>query len=92
MQAIQTKVLCPTNTKGTRIKATCCRGSLTISAPDNWSVSDERAHAYAAKQLVGKFIEQDAKEYGTPRNENPWGRHFSTGCLPDGSFAHVFID
>lgn len=90
MQAIQTRYLPCSNVRGSRIKAFCERGSVTIPYPHE--LSGDAVHILAAKTLVGKFIEEDAKQYGTPRNENPWGRHFSTGCLPNGDFAHVFID
>jgi len=48
-QAIVTKFLSPTNTKGTRIKATCAAGSLTL----NWEYeeSSEENHRLAAQKL-----------------------------------------
>jgi hypothetical protein len=92
MQAIQTKILHATNTKPTRIKAWCARGSITLSAPLAYAVSDERAHAAIAQMLVSRFAVEDFKEYGTPHAKNPWSKARKVGCLPDGSFAHVFID
>lgn len=93
-QSIVTKYLGPTNFRGSRIKATCSRGSLTISKPDN--LNEDDAHKFAVEQLVEKFVCEDengtATKRGTPRNENSWKRDFVTGCLPNGDYCHVFID
>lgn len=86
MQAIVTKIIPATNTKPTRIKATCARGSVTICCDS----SSETAHRVVALKLVGKFLTEDAEEYGTPPKENPWGKPFVSGCLPSGNYAHVF--
>ena len=88
-QAIQTKYLCPTNTKGSRIKAFCSRGSVTISFPHD--IADSERGRFAAKELIKKFVVQDKTQFGTPPAQNPWNREFVTGCLPDGSECHVFI-
>lgn len=50
MQAIQTKYLCPTNFRGSRIKATCAAKSITV----NWdyALNSEENHNVAAFQLV----------------------------------------
>lgn len=53
MQAIQTKYLGPTNTKGSRIKATCAAGSITIIHPHE--LSGQAAHRKAAEALVAKL-------------------------------------
>jgi hypothetical protein len=50
MQAITTKYISATNTKGSRIKATCEAGSITISYPHELSGQD--VHAAAAMALV----------------------------------------
>ncbi len=52
-QAIITKYLGPTNTRGTRIKATAAAGTVTV----NWdySLGMDANHAQAAKALVDKF-------------------------------------
>lgn len=86
MQAILTKVLPATNTKPTRIKASCARGSIILG----YTGCDEVAHRYVAAQLRLRFIDEDVKQYGSPKETNPWGRPFVTGCLPNGDFAHVF--
>lgn len=88
MQAIVTKYLPATNTKPSRIKAQCERGSITISFDCELGVDD--THKCAAKALVGKFVTEDAKQYGTKPAANPWNKPFVTGCLPSGNYAHVF--
>ena len=89
MQSIQTKYLPATNTKGSRIKASCERGSVTIPYP--YECNCEEAHVLAAKTLVHKFLEEDKAKYNQAYTDNTWGREFVTGCLPDSTFAHVFI-
>lgn len=89
MQAIQTKYISATNTRGSRIKASCERGSLTIPYP--YELSGDEVHREAVRQLVCRFIEEDKKGNATPPASNPWGREFVTGGLPDGTCAHVFI-
>lgn len=53
MQAIQTKYLCPTNSRGARIKATCAAGSVTISYP--YELSGQACHRKAAEALMFKL-------------------------------------
>lgn len=53
MQAITTKFIGPTDTKGARIKASCDAGSITISYP--YENSEEACHALAAMALVRKL-------------------------------------
>lgn len=53
MQAIQTRYLGPTNTRGSRIKATCAAGSITISYP--YDLSGQAVHRRAAEALVSKL-------------------------------------
>ena len=89
MQAIQTKYLPATNTRGSRIKATCERGSITIPYP--YDLSGDEVHREAVRQLVAQFIREDLEDGICPDpSQNVWARKFVTGCLPDGSFAHVF--
>jgi hypothetical protein len=89
MQSIQTKYLPATNHLGARIKATCERGSITISYP--YDLSGDEVHREAVRALVWRFIEEDKKQNATPPASNPWGREFVSGSLPDGSMAHIFI-
>lgn len=49
MQAIQTKYLGPTNTRGARIKAMCSAGTITIQ------YEDEKSHRVAAETLAAKL-------------------------------------
>lgn len=53
MQAIITKYSGPTNTKGSRIKASCAAGSVTIDYPHELSGMD--CHAKAAYALLAKM-------------------------------------
>lgn len=77
MQAIQTKFLCPTNSRGARIKATCAAGSITISYPHE--LSDQASHRKAAEALVSKLGWIDP-HYGG----------LLGGCLPNGDYCFVF--
>lgn len=87
-QAIVTKYLPATNTKPSRIKAQCERGSLTVSMSYEGGIDFE--HVNAAKALCAKFVSEDVAKYGSHPKTNPWGRPFVTGCLPSGNYAHVF--
>lgn len=77
MQAIQTKWLCPTNTKGSRIKAQCDAGSVII--PVDGRLNQEAGHRKAAMDLADK-LDWVGDAYGD----------MVTGSLPDGSYCHVF--
>jgi hypothetical protein len=89
MQAIQTKYLPATNYRGSRIKASCERGSITIPYPHE--LSGDEVHRAAVYALLAKFCAEDLAEYGTKQEDNPWSREYVTGFLPDGSGAHVFL-
>ena len=52
-QAIVTKWLCPTNFRGSRVKATAEAGSVTLSW--NHALNPEANHAKAAAALADKF-------------------------------------
>lgn len=52
-QAIITRYLGPTNTRGSRIKATCYAGSTTV--PFSYDCETETAHARAAQALCEKL-------------------------------------
>jgi hypothetical protein len=88
MQAILTRVIPATNTKPTRIKATCARGSITVTRDD---VSQEAAHCWAANALCERFVAEDVKTYGSDARTNPWAGKRVSGCLPSGDYAHVFL-
>ena len=53
MQAIQTKYIGPTNTRGSRVKATCWLTSITVSWDHSASV--EENHTAAIEALVCKL-------------------------------------
>lgn len=87
MQSIVTKYLPATNFKYSRIKATCERGSITISYPHE--LSGDACHIAAVDALMAKFIKEDAARYGP--HKNPWSAPRACGQMPDGNYAHVFI-
>jgi hypothetical protein len=88
-QAITTKVLHATKTKGTRIKASCERGSVTISYP--YELSHDDVHIKAATDLVRKFLNEDCARHGGNPYTNPWAKPFVTGSTKAG-YVHVFTD
>lgn len=88
MQAILTKYLCATNTRGSRIKASCERGSVTISYPDE--LSGDAVHIAAKDALVAKFVKEDAARYGSERN--PWSKPTVCGWLSSGEAVHVYVE
>lgn len=69
-QAIETKYLAPTNTRGARIKAAARAGSVTISYPHE--LNTDQAHAKAAWALVNKlgWVEVKRLHQGTLPNGN----------------------
>lgn len=89
MQAIITKYLPATNSRGSRVKATCSRGSITVSW--EYDVDEHANHTLAAEKLCTKFAAEDCKKYGTDPVFSPWARKLVTGELPKGTgYAHVF--
>jgi hypothetical protein len=89
MQAILTKFIPPTNTRGSRYKATCQRGSITVSADHGRGL--DWNHEFAAAELCRKFAREDVVTYGTPATHSPWLKPMVAGQLPDGTYAHVFV-
>ena len=77
MQAIITKYFGPTNSRGSRIKAQCAAGSITIDYP--YDLSGRACHAVAAKALLHKLNWNDPT-YGS----------LMGGQLPNGDYAFVF--
>ena len=77
MQAIQCKYFGPTNSKGSRIKATCAAGSVTIAYPHE--LSGQAVYRAAAEALADK-LGWNTGNYGAMLG----------GCLPDGSYCFVF--
>lgn len=87
MQAIETKYIGASDTRGSRIKAFCERESIAIPYPNG---DEQQAHAAAADTLVAKFIAEDTKKYGSDPATNPWGKPRVCGGTK-GGYAHVFI-
>lgn len=87
MQAIETRYLPPTNTKPSRIKASCERGSITVS----WhhGLDAELNHVGAAFALRCKFIAEDKAKYGE-HTRSAWNHPIVSGALKK-SYAHVFF-
>jgi hypothetical protein len=77
MQAIQCKYLSATNSRGSRIKATCASGSITIGYPHE--LSGQAVFRAAADALVIKMNWQD----------DNCGELLG-GQLPDNSYVFVF--
>ena len=84
MQAITVKYLPATDTKGSRFKAICSRGSLTMSF--DYSLEDYERVAKVANALVEKFQSEDKKNYGSVCG---WGGVYTVGTLHNGD--HVFV-
>jgi hypothetical protein len=94
MQAIETKLIPCTNTKPTRIKASCERGSIIVSADSlsgDQANGSESTHVAAAQLLVNRFLAEDLKEYGSDPERNPWNAPRVVGGTREG-YAHVFIN
>ena len=91
MQAIATRYLPATNTRGSRIKAHCERGSIIIPYPCE---AGQGAHRVALKALLDKFDAEDIKRFGTPGAQD-WGRRkWAGGALPQNnpdSYAFVIV-
>lgn len=80
-QAITTRYMGPTNFRGSRIKASAERGSITVS----WEAggnADEN-HRAACLALLAKFRAEDKAKYNTSA-DNGWG--------PDGDWYGGSID
>ena len=84
-QAIVTRYLCPTNTKPSRIKATCDRASLTITFPQGDSLVD--AHAVAVRALLSKFAAED----GSARSWPAFDRWVCGGMPQTSKDAYVWV-
>ena len=87
MQAIITKFFGPTNARGARIKAAAMRGTITVSY--DHSMDSESNHVAAAQALKEKFQFEDPAAH---RAHSYWVQPTVTGTLPDGTYAHVYIN
>jgi len=72
-QAIETKYLGPTNSRGSRIKASCAAGSITVSYDHAKDIAENHEAALCALRL-----KLDWCKYS-----------FSGGVLKDGTYAWV---
>lgn len=81
MQAILTKYIGPTNTKGSRIKASCAAGSITVDFHSFDAIDNEDRYNQVAAMLASK-LGWTGKHYGT----------LASGCLPNGDYCHVFVE
>lgn len=86
MQAIQTKYIPASKTRGQRFKAWCFRGSITVST--NYSIGED-AHIAVAQNLCDKFTQEDFKRNGEPITSNPWSAHRICGNLKDGTYVNA---
>lgn len=86
-QAIETKYLPATNSRKSRIKATCQRGSITIDYRHDLSGSG--CHIAAADALCAKFVKEDEKQCGSEPESNPWAGKRVCGATKSG-YVHVF--
>jgi hypothetical protein len=76
MQAITTKYLGPTNHRGSRIKARCNAGSITI--PFDYSLNTEGRHKKAAEALIKKLKWENVVILGSGFNHKEEGVHVLT--------------
>jgi hypothetical protein len=86
MQAIITKYLGPTNTRGSRVKASCQRGSKIV--PWDHELCPDENHEAACAALCASFDKQDLVIFGSIGS---WSRPKVSGELPDGQVVHVFL-
>ena len=80
MPAIRTQYKGPTDTRGSRIVATSYAGRTSVSYDDALS-ADENHRAAATAHVTAKLAPRPAFAKASFA--------FSTGELPDGSYAHV---
>lgn len=85
MQAIVTKFICPTNTKGSRYKATCEAMSVMIHADD--ALNPDANHKAACDELCKRMDAKNVAKYGTGAAQ--WTKPKIQAQLPSGE--HVFV-
>lgn len=85
VQAIITKYVGPTNTRGSRVKATASAGSITLA----WdcSLNAERNHARAAEALANKFKWSGNWHQGGVPNDSG----YAFVCVSDRELTPVFV-
>ena len=91
MDAIQTKYLSATNSRGARIKANLdtVEGLISVTVSYNYALGPESNHREAANALLKKLHSLDTQ---APNEQgfNRWRWKIATGELADGSYAHVW--
>lgn len=90
MQAIRTRYCAPTNTRGSRIAASCNAGRLVVDMEHEFGI--EENHFLAAKLLaekLGWWTEESCAGRRIQDGRVAYGE-LVTGSLPDSSFVHVF--
>ena len=92
MQAIVTKYLGATNSRPSRIKATCDAGSLTI--PYDYEGSNYDMHKRACDALRLKLAKSIAKKHpGEDWRKSGWLKPMVGGGLPgNAGWAFVFVE
>ena len=86
MQAIETKWSAPG-----KIRAKAARGARTFNVPGDLD-GDREKHVWAARELGRVFRALDVKEYGMKDAGANWTSPIASGCLPNGNWAHVYVD
>ncbi len=87
MQAIQTKYICPTNFRGSRIRAKC--EAMTIFLTWDDALNAEENHRLACNTLCARMDAHNVERYGHKASQ--WTAPKIAGTLPDGSMVHVFL-
>ena len=89
MDAIQTKYLSATNSRGPRIKANLdtVAGLISVTVSYNYAISGVSNHRAAALALLEKLYALDTQ---AGMKINRWRWKLATGELSDGSYAHVW--
>lgn len=77
MKAIITKYLCATNNRGSRIKASCGAGGVSVVVPYDHELNGQDNHGAAAVALCRK--------YG-------WAGELVSGGLESGDMCFTFTD
>jgi len=86
MQAIITRFIGPTNTRGSRYKASCEAGTLTVSA--DYELDAEQNHVAVCRALCQQVADANKVKYGT--TFDVWEMAMVHGQIPSGEYVHVF--
>ena len=89
MQAIKTKFIGPTNTRGARIKASCEAGEVTIPYPYGLDVI--AAHRSAARALLDKIASDCERIHQLAGDHWRWAdEEMATGSILGPCYVHVW--